>query len=124
MAKRIKIRALPKVAFVGLVMLIVVTLLVMMFVGWFGMFLIGVIGLLITTRLELHDGIAVPDFDYGSTSIDIIARQREQRENAGWQDQIDEKKRRERQAYVTYILNTIWMAMIALGLVMFSMHQV
>lgn len=124
MAKRAKFKPLSRLAFVGLVALIIVTSAAMTFLGWFGMFLVGAIGLLISTRLELHDGIAVPDFDYGSTSVDIIARQREQRDNAGWQEQIEEKKRKDRQNYITYIMNTVWLAMIALGLVMFSLHQV
>jgi len=118
------LKPLPTMVFSGVALLIVATCVVMAFLGWFGMFLIGIVGLLISTRLELHNGIAVPDFDYGSTSIDIIARQNAERDRAGWQDQIDEKNRKTRQDFTIYNLNTIWLAMIALGLVMFSIHQV
>ncbi len=124
MANGYKIKPLSITTFIGAAVLIIITYLTMSIIGWFGMFLIGVAGLLISTRLALHDGIAVPDFDYGSTSVDIIARQRAERDNAGWQDQIDEKKRKSGQKRLIYNMNTVWMAMIALGLVMFSVHQI
>ncbi len=119
-----KFNPLPRVIFVGAVVLIVATSVIMAFLGWFGMFLIGMTGLFISTRLELHDGIAVPDFDYGSTSVGIIARQKAERDQADWQGQIDEKKRKAHLKRMIYILNTVWMAMIALGLIMFSTHQI
>jgi len=119
-----KLKPLSTVVFLGFAVLIVVTSVTMIFLGWFGMFLIGIAGLLISTRLELHDGIAVPDFDYGSSSVSIIARQNAERDQAGWQDQIDEKNRKARQKALIYNLNTLWMTMMALGLVMFSTHQV
>jgi len=119
-----KLKPLSTTVFLGFAVLIVVTCVAVTVLGWFGMFLIGVVGLLISTRLELHDGIAVPDFDYGSSSVGIIARQNAERDRAGWQDQIEEKNRKARQGALIYNLNTIWLAMMALGLVMFSMHQI
>jgi hypothetical protein len=124
MSKQTQFKPLSATVFVGAAVLIIATYVAMAFVGWFGMFLLGLLGMVITTRLELHDGIAVSDFDYGSTSVDMIARQKAERDRAGWQDQIDEKKRKSRQTRLIYILNTIWLAMITLGLGMFSLHQI
>jgi len=124
MKNRLRLRPLSTVVFLGIALLIVVTCVVMAVLGWFGMFLIGITGLLISSRLELHNGIAVPDFDYGSTSVGIIARQNAERDRADWHDQIEEKKRKARQDFMIYIQNTVWLGMIALGLVMFSVHQV
>ena len=124
MSKLRKFKPLSAVTFLGAAVLIIVTYVAMAFVGWFGMFLIGVLGMVVTTRVDLHDGIAVADLDYGSTSVGMIARQKAEREQADWQGQVEEKERRAKHKHAIYIFNTIWLAMIALGLVMFSVHQI
>ena len=47
------------------------------FVGWLGVGLVGMAGLVITTRLDLFDGHAMPEIGHGHNPVTLYARQLE-----------------------------------------------
>ena len=108
----------------GGVVVFLVSTLAFVFVGWLGIALVGLMGLYISTRIELNDGNAVADFDYGASSVRMLARQIKQQQNASHQDREQQDKERKQRKHLIYIMNTLWLAMIGLGFVMFSTHQV
>lgn len=108
----------------GAVMVVLVSYLAYAFVGWLGIGLVGLMGLYVSTRIDLMDGNAVADFDYGASSVHMLSRQIEQQRNATHhhREQHD-KDRRVRKALI-YLMNTLWLAMMGLGFAMFSVYQV
>lgn len=108
----------------GGVVVFLVSTLAFVFVGWLGIALVGLMGLYISTRIELNDGNAVADFDYGASSVRMLARQIKQQQNASHQDREQQDKERKQRKHLIYIMNTVWLAMIGLGFVMFTTHQV
>lgn len=109
---------------VGGVLVFVASAVAFVFVGWLGIALIGIMGLYVSTRLDLHDGNAVADFDYGSSAVHMLARQIEQQRNASHQDREQQDIERKQRKHLIYLMNTLWLAMIGLGFVMFATHQV
>ncbi len=108
----------------GAVMVAIVSWLAFAFVGWLGIGLVGLMGLYVSTRIDLMDGHAVADFDYGASSVNMLARQVEQQQKAApSQREQNEKDRRIRKALI-YLMNTLWLAMMGLGFAMFSVYQV
>jgi len=67
-------------AALGTLLLAVVSTIMFLVLGWFGIFIVGIIGMIITIRIDLHDGNAISDFDYGSTSVTMFAKQIRQRD--------------------------------------------
>lgn len=109
---------------VGGVVVTLVSILAYVMVGWLGIALVGLMGLYISTRVDLHDGNAVADFDYGSSAVTMLARQIDERNRAHHHQQEQIEIERTNRKSLIYFLNTFWLAMMALGFVMFSIHQV
>lgn len=89
-------------------------------VGWLGFGMVGLIGLLISTRLALHDGHAVQDSDYGTGAVPNLARQVAEINGRGskeerWADQAKKTHR----SRALYILNSVFIAMIIMGFGLF-----
>jgi hypothetical protein len=80
-------------------------------VGWLGVGLVGLIGPGISSQVALHGGRAVPDSDFGSTDVGIVARQA-----ARWAEQ-------QKRSAVLYFVNTIGIALAVLGFTLFVVHQ-
>lgn len=102
---------------VGILALTIVSVVAFLIIGWFGIFLIGVFGMMVTSSMELngsHDA---------STDVKMFARRMRQAENASRSEKHRAAADKARQSRLVYILNTFWLAMIALGLAMFSIHQ-
>jgi len=107
----------------GLVVALALAWLLFGLVGWLGVGLVGLIGLMIASRVALDDGRAVPDADFGSTGVGIVARQMEEerrippeRRPARWAEQ-------EQRSAIVYFVNTIGIALAGLGLALFVVHQ-
>ena len=93
------------------------------YIGWLGIGLLGVIGLLVTTRLDLHGGHAVPDTGQGTTAVDLYARQLEEKAQSSPDQLLADKARRADRSKLLYIINTICMCLIILGFYMFIKYQ-
>ncbi len=102
----------------GLVVIAVVTVVAFLYIGWFGIFLIGILGMTVTSNMELHGSHAV------TTDVKMYALQLKEQENSSSSEKRLAATRKAKQSRLIYILNTIWLAMIALGLAMFSIHQI
>jgi hypothetical protein len=92
-------------------------------VGWLGVGLVGLIGLVISSRVALDDGRAVPDSDFGSTGVGILARQMEQEHRMPPEQRAARWAEREKRSAIVYFVNTIGIALAALGFALFVLHQ-
>jgi len=111
-------------AALGTLLLAVVSTIMFLVLGWFGIFIVGIIGMIITIRIDLHDGNAISDFDYGSTSVTMFAKQIRQRDQLKGLERLRDQNDRRDRSRLVYVLNTVWLSMIGLGLAMFSIHQI
>jgi len=80
--------------------------------------------MIITIRIDLHDGNAISDFDCGSTSVTMFAKQIRQRDQLKGLERLRDQNDRRDRSRLVYVLNTVWLSMIGLGLAMFSVHQI
>jgi len=108
-------------AALGTLLLALASAIMFLVLGWFGIFIIGMI---ITIRIDLHDGNAISDFDYGSTSVTMFAKQIRQRDQLKGLERLRDQNDRRDRSRLVYVLNTVWLSMIGLGLAMFSVHQI
>ena len=92
-------------------------------VGWLGVGLVGLIGLVISSRVTLDDGRAVPDSDFGSTGVGIVARQMEEERRIPPEQRAAHWAGREKRSAIVYFVNTIGIALAALGFALFVVHQ-
>ena len=105
------------------VVAIVVAVVSFTYIGWLGIGLLGLIGLLVTTRLDLHGGHAVPDTGQGTTAVDLYARQLEEKAKSSPDQMLADKARRADRSKLLYIINTFCMCLIILGFYMFIKYQ-
>jgi hypothetical protein len=92
-------------------------------VGWLGVGLVGLIGLVISNRVALDAGRAVPDSDFGSTSVGLVARQMEEEQRAPPEQRAARWAEQEKSRAILYFVNTICIALAALGFTLFVVHQ-
>ena len=92
-------------------------------VGWLGVGLVGLIGLVISSRVALDDGRAVPDFDFGSTGVAIVARQMEEEDRVPVERRPARWAEQQKRSAIVYFVNTIAIALAALGFALFAVHQ-
>ena len=105
------------------VVALVVAVVSFTYIGWLGIGLLGLIGLLVTTRLDLHGGHAVPDTGQGTTAVDLYARQLEEKARSSPDQMLADKARRAARSKLLYIINTVCMCLIILGFYMFVRYQ-
>ncbi len=105
------------------VVVLVVAVVSFTYIGWLGIGLLGLIGLLVTTRLDLHGGHAVPDTGQGTTAVDLYARQLEEKARSSPDQMLADKARRAARSKLLYIINTVCMCLIILGFYMFVRYQ-
>ncbi len=108
---------------VGAVVVAFVSAIAFAYVGWLGIFIVGLIGMTVSVRLEMNDGNAVPGQDYDGHSVRILARQLHERAPKSGEQKQAEAARAEKRRRLIYLLNTAWLAMIGLGFAMFATHQ-
>jgi hypothetical protein len=92
-------------------------------VGWLGVGLIGLIGLVMTSRITLDSGRAVSDSDFGSAGVGLVARQMEEERRAPPEQRAARWAEQERSNAIVYFINTICIALAALGFTLFVVHQ-
>ena len=92
-------------------------------VGWLGVGLVGLIGLMISSQVTLHGGRAVPDSDFGSTGVGIVARQMEEEHRLPPDQRASRWAEQEKRSAVLYFVNTIGIALAVLGFTLFVVHQ-
>ena len=93
-------------------------------IGWLGIGIIGLFGLLISTRIDLHDGHALAESDFGSGDVPHYARQREvERSQTSPEQRMAMTAERQKRARLLYLVNTVFIAMTALGLRLFVLYQ-
>jgi uncharacterized membrane protein len=93
------------------------------YIGWLGVALLGLIGLLVSVRLDLHGGHAVPDTGQGTTAVGLYAKQIEEKKSSSPDQKLAEKERRAERSKLLYIINTVCMCLIIFGLYMFIRFQ-
>lgn len=94
-------------------------------IGWLGIGIIGLFGLLISTRIDLHGGHALAETDFGSGDVPMYARQRQaQSGEASPEQRMAKAAEREKHTRLLYLINTLFIAMALLGLGLFVIHQI
>ena len=93
------------------------------YIGWLGVGLLGLIGLLVSIRLDLHGGHAVPDTGQGSTAVDLYAKQLEEKARSSPDQMLADKERRAERSKLLYLINTVCMCLIIFGFYMFIRFQ-
>jgi len=94
-------------------------------VGWLGIGILGLAGLLISTNLSLQGGHALADGDLGGGGVPLLARQIEEarKSQASPEQKMAAAAERSRRARTLYLVNTVFIAMTALGFGLFLHHQ-
>ena len=123
MESRLERRAFWFAVLLWIVVAIVAAVVSFTYIGWLGIGLLGVIGLLVTTRLDLHGGLAVPDTGQGTTAVDLYARQLKEQAQLPPDQKIADEARRAARSKLLYIINTVCMCMILIGFYMFVRYQ-
>ena len=93
------------------------------YIGWLGVGLLGLIGLLVSIRLDLHGGHAVPDTGQGTTAVGLYAKQLEEQEQSSPDQKLADKVRRAERSKLLYVINTVCMCLIVFGFYMFTKFQ-
>lgn len=93
-------------------------------VGWLGIGLVGLLGLIVAVQVDLHGGHAVIDTGQGDDAVRLYARQlaREAGESSPEARKAAAEARAQR-TRVVYLLNTVFITMTALGFGLFVLHQ-
>jgi hypothetical protein len=85
--------------------------------------LVGLIGLVMSSRVALDGGRAVPESDFGSTGVGIVARQLEEEHRIPPEQRAARWAEQEKRSAIVYFVNTICIALAALGFALFVVHQ-
>jgi hypothetical protein len=94
------------------------------YVGWLGIGLVGMAGLVITSRLDLFGEPAVPDIGHGRNPVTLYAEQLErQRAQTSPEEKMRAAARRAKRERTLYAINTALIAMTAFGMGLFFLHQ-
>jgi hypothetical protein len=94
-------------------------------VGWLGIGLLGLVGLVVSTRIDLHGGLAVTESGAGSGDVPMYAKQLEVRKSESSPEQkMAAAAEQAERARVLYLINTVFIGMTALGFGLFVLHQV
>ena len=107
----------------GLAVALALAWLLFGFVGWLGVGLVGLSGLVIASRVALDDGRAAPDSDFGSTGVGIVARQMEEERRVPSEQRAARWAEQEKRSAIVYFANTIGIALAVLGFALFVAHQ-
>ena len=94
------------------------------YVGWLGVGLVGLAGLVITTRLDLFDGHAMPEIGHGHNPVTLYARQLERQRAQTPEQKMAAAAQRAKRKRTLYAINTGLIAMTAFGFGLFFLHQI
>lgn len=109
---------------VGAVLLVGFSAYVYSLIGWIGVGVIGLLGLVISTTVALHGGHAVTGSGFGSDDVAMYARQLE----AGKSQSSPEQKMaaaagKTKRARALYLINSVFIGMMALGFGLFILYE-
>ena len=94
-------------------------------VGWIGIGTIGLLGLMISTKLDMHGTHVVTDIGFGSGDTAMYAKQLEEARKS----QISPEQKlaaaavQAKLSRTLYLINSAFIAMMALGFGFFILHQ-
>ncbi len=92
------------------------------YVGWLGVGLAGLLGLLISVRLDATGGAASASIPT-SHGVSSFARQLDERKRLNPEQMLAETARTSHRKRALYLVNTCCLAMMGLGFTMFALHQ-
>jgi hypothetical protein len=79
--------------------------------------------LLVSIRLDLHGGHAVPDTGQGTTAVELYAKQLEEKARSSPDQMLADKVYRAERSKLLYLINTVCMSLIIFGFYMFIRFQ-
>ena len=94
-------------------------------IGWIGIGTIGLFGLVVSTNIALHGGHAVADSGFGSGDVPIYAKQLDEarKSQSSPEQKMAAAAVQANRSRVLYVINSVFIAMIALGFGLFIRHQ-
>ncbi len=94
-------------------------------IGWIGIGTIGLFGLVVSTNIALHGGHAVADSGFGSGDVPMYAKQLDEarKSQSSPEQKMAAAAVQANRARVLYVINSVFIVMIALGFGLFLRHQ-
>lgn len=94
-------------------------------VGWIGLGLVGLAGLIVSSRVGLHGGHALVESGHGSSDVPALVRQIEAARAAAAspEQRMRAAEEHEKRSRTLSLLNTLFGAIAALGLGLFVLHD-
>lgn len=94
-------------------------------VGWIGTGIIGLIGLVISANITLSSGNALAAGELGSADVSMYARQLDEarRSQSSPEQKMAAMAAQARRSKVLYLINSVFIAITALGFGLFALHQ-
>jgi hypothetical protein len=94
-------------------------------IGWIGIGIIGLLGLVISTNVALRSGHAVADGELGSGDLVLYATQFEEsgKSQSSPEQKMAAAAMRAKRVRVLYFINTVFIAMTGLGFGLFFLYQ-
>ena len=109
----------------GIIVAVALATFAFSYVGWLGVGLVGMAGLVITTRLDLFGGHAMPEIGPGHNPVTRYAQQLErERTQSSPEQKMAAAAQRVKHKRILYAVNTGLIAMTAFGLGLFFLHQI
>ncbi len=108
---------------VGAALVLGFSLVAYTYVGWLGIGGVGIFGLYLTQRMELHGDAADVTFDHHIVSSRILAQQQKARDNMSPEEKAAVTAKENNRKRTRYLMNTMWVAITALGFSMFASNQ-
>jgi len=92
-------------------------------VGWLGVGLVGLFGLVISLRLKVQGGSPGTTDFAASDAVSLHAKQLEQQRGAAPEQKLAEQAEAEARGMALYLVNTFCIALMALGFALFVVHD-
>ena len=108
----------------GIIVTVALATFAFSYLGWFGVGLVGMAGLVITTRLELFGGHAMPEIGHGHNPVTLYAQQLERERTQTPEQKMAAAAQRVKNKRVLYAVNTGLIAMTTFGFGLFFLHQI
>jgi hypothetical protein len=110
---------------VGAVLLCSLSAFAYSLIGWVGVGTVGLLGLVISTNFNLHSGPALADRDFESGDVPLYARQLEevQKSRSSPEQKAAATALLAKRSRVLYLINTVFISIMALGFGLSILHQ-
>ena len=109
----------------GAVLLVGFSAYVYSLIGWIGVGVIGLLGLVISTTVALHGGHAVTGSGYGSGDAHMYAKQLEEarKSQSSPEQKMAAAAGRAKRSRTLYLINTVFIGMMTLGFGLFTLYE-